>query len=107
MTKYQVIYSKDATDDLKRIYLYIAFVLKAKRTAKSQDARIRKEIRSLSMMPERYRIVEWEPWHSQKVRQVSIDNYVVFYAVNNDNKIVEVVRIYYGGRDIEELINNP
>lgn len=58
---YSVIYSPEAKDDLREIYSYIAFDLKAPDTAEGQVNRIRKEIRSLDFMPARYAIVDWEP----------------------------------------------
>lgn len=103
---YRVVYSPAAKDDLKDIYSYIAFELKVKQTAVNQVNRIRKAIRSLDTMPERYSIVDWEPWQSMKMRKVAVDNYVVFYLVNNEDKIVTVVRIFYGGRDIEEIVSS-
>ena len=107
MDKYKIVYSQGAKINLKEIYSYIKNKLKSQQNAKSVYARIRKEINSLCIMPERYSIVEWEPWHSDKVHQLSIGKYVAYYVVDKDRKTVNVLRIYYGGRDVEELINNP
>lgn len=106
MKKYTVVYSKDALYDLKRIYSYASYVKNARKFAKDQDDRIRKEIRSLNMMPERYPIVDWEPWKSLRYRQVGVSNHLVFYSVDNEYLRVEIVRIYYAGMDIEEIIRN-
>ena len=38
------------------------------------------------------------------MRQVAVDNYVAYYLVDNDIRTVTVVRIFYGGRDIQNLI---
>ena len=69
---FQVIYSPAAKDDLRGIYAYIAFELKARQTASNQVNRIRKEIRALDRMPERYPLVDWEPWLSMEMRKVSV-----------------------------------
>lgn len=103
--QYSVYYSPEAKADLKSVYTYIAFSLHAKIAAKAQTDRLRKEIRSLSFMPERYERVDWEPWHSQGVRKVPVDNYIVYYRTNGENLSVEIVRIFYGGRDIEGIIS--
>lgn len=103
--QYSVYYSPEAKADLKSVYTYIAFSLHAKIAAKAQTDRLRKEIRSLSFMPERYERVDWEPWHSQGVRKVPVDNYIVYYRTNGENFSVEIVRIFYGGRDIEGIIS--
>lgn len=55
-------------------------------------------------MPERYERVSWEPWHSQSVRRVSVGNYMIYYLVNQGDHGVEIVRIFYGRRDVEEII---
>lgn len=103
---YSVIYSSEAIDDLREIYLYIAFTLKALDTAEKQVNRIRKEIRSLDFMPSRYSLVDWEPWKSMGMHKVPVDNFVVYYTVNDSDSTVIVVRIFYGGRDVKNIVNS-
>jgi len=91
---YHIYYSPEAKVDLKAVYSHIAFSLHAKIAAKAQTNRIRKEIRSLSFMPERYERVDWEPWYSQDIRKVPVDNYIVYYLVNREDYSVEIVRIF-------------
>lgn len=102
---YSVIYSSKAKDDPIEIYSYIAFDLQVPDIAEGQVNRIRKTIRSLDFMPSRYITVEWEPWKSMRMHQVPVDNFVVYYVVNDDSRTVTVIRIFYGGRDIEDIIN--
>ena len=71
-----------------------------------QLGRIRKKVRSLDFVPARYALVEWEPWHSMKMHQLPVDNYIVYYLVDDKERAVTVVRIFYGGRDIEGIINS-
>jgi len=100
---YSVVYSPEALNDLKDIYAYIARELLAPDTARNQLNRIRKEIRSLDLMPSRYALVDWEPWKSMGMHKVPVDNFVVFYTVDNDSMTVVIIRIVYGGRDIESI----
>lgn len=102
---YSVIYSPAALDDLRELYAYIAFTLLVPETAEGQVNRIRKEIRSLDFMPSRYARVEWEPWRSMKMHRLPVDNFVVYYTVDDDTLIVTVIRIFYGSRDTEGIIN--
>ena len=92
---YQPIKSNDpeALDALRKRYSYIAFKLKAPDTAKNQAKRIREEIRSLDFMPGRYALVDFEPWKSRNTHKVTVNNYVVFYAVDEDTTTVTVSRI--------------
>ena len=101
---YFVIYSQEAKDDLREIYSYIAYDLQAPETAKGQINRIRKEIRSLDFMLSRYAVVDWEPWKSMGMHRIPVDNFVVYYTVNDGSPTVTVIRIFYGSRDVEGII---
>ncbi len=103
--RYVVSYSPDALNDLGEIYAYLANELLVPKTAAALVKRVRKQIRSLDFMPARFALVEWEPWHSMEMHQFSVSNFVVYYLVDNKNRSVTVVRIFYGGRDVEEIIN--
>lgn len=37
------------------------------------------------------------------MHKVPVDNFVVFYTVDSDSMTVTVIRIVYGGRDIESI----
>ena len=100
---YSVVYSPEALNDLKDIYAYIAQELLVPDTALNQVNRIRKEIRSLDFMPSRYALVDWEPWKSMGMHKVPVDSFVVFYTVDSDSMTVAIIRIVYGGRDIESI----
>lgn len=77
---YKVGYSVDALDDLREIYAYIADELLVPETA--------------------------EPWHSMKMHQLPVDSFMVYYLINDEERSVTVARIFYGGRDIEGIINS-
>ena len=100
---YSIIYSPEARDDLKDIYSYIAFDLLVPGIAEGQVNRIRKTIRSLDFMPSRFSIVDWEPWKSMGMHKILVDNFVVFYTVDDNQMEVSILRILYAGRDIESI----
>ena len=103
---YTVSYSGDALNDLREIYTYIANELLVPETAAAQVGRIRKEVRSLDFMSARYALVEWEPWHSMGMYQFPVNNFIVYYLVDDEAGTVTVVRIFYGGRDNEGIVNS-
>ena len=41
-----------------------------------------------------------------KMRQLSVENFIVYYLVDDKERTVTVARIFYGGRDIEGIINS-
>lgn len=42
---------------------------------------------------------------SMEMHRVPVDNFIVYYAVNNGSLTVTVIRIFYGGRDVENIVN--
>ena len=100
--KYKIILTEQAEADLRNIYEYIAFTLLEPGIAAGQLERIEKSILSLTEMPERFRIFAKEPWYSRGLRQMPIDNFIVFYIPKTEDNTVNVIRIMYGGRDIDE-----
>lgn len=104
--KYRVQYSPAALDDLKDIYTHIATELCAPETASKQIHRINEEICSLDFMPCRYEQVDWEPWKSMGMRKVAVNNFVVFYTVDQKRMNVTVIRIVYGGRDLRRILDD-
>ena len=56
-------------------------------------------------MPERFRRYEREPWRSRGLRIAPVDNYVILYIPNSETQIVAVIRVTYGGRNIDKLLD--
>lgn len=102
--KYRIQYSPAALDDLKDIYTHIANELRSPETASKQIHRINQEICSLDFMPCRYEQLDWEPWKSVGMRKVAVNNFVVFYTVDQKRMNVTVIRIVYGGRDLRHAL---
>ena len=103
---FHIHYSSKALNDLRNIYAYIAFQLQAPETAKRQIERIQEKICSLDLMPEKYALVEWEPWKSQNTHRVPIDNFVIFYIVYPNIKELTILRILYGKQNIEQILKS-
>lgn len=102
--KYTVKISTQASEDIKDIYEYIADVLCENETALNILNLFEENILSLSEMPGRYRIYESEPWQSRGVHVMSVKKYLIFYVINEEEKTVNVFRVIYGSRDIENVL---
>lgn len=102
---YFVEISTQAERDLRSIYEYIAFELQSVQNAKEQLDRLEESICGLDQMPERYRRYEKEPWYSRGWRIMPIDHYCIFYVPDHDHKIVNIVRILYGGRNMKSVLD--
>ena len=94
--------SEQADNDLRGIFEYIAFELLAPENAAGQLDRLEEAISNLDHMPEKYRLYEREPWRSRGLRVFPVDNYLVFYIPDTETKIVTVIRVMYGGRDVDK-----
>ena len=105
MKKYEVIISEQVDQDLRAIYEYIAQELLSPDNAAGQLIRLEAAILNLDTFPEGHRLYEEEPWHSRNLRVLPVDNYVVFYIPDNDELTVTIIRVIYGGRNIEEQLN--
>ena len=99
MKKYKVEITREALQDMEDIYNYIAIDLLAPENAMGQYNRIADEILTLDSFPERFRIMEFEPEKSMKLRRVLVDNYSIFYTIREDKVIV--TDVLYTASDIE------
>lgn len=98
--KYKVMYTAEAREDMRNIFRYISEELLVPENAARQVERIMATVRKLDIMPNKNPLYEEEPWHSRELRYFPVDNYLVFYKVDNEMETVYVVRIMYGGRDV-------
>jgi len=103
---YEVNITGQARLDMKGIYEYIADTLMEPLIAEKQYTRIEMAVYSLEHMPERFRQYEKEPWRSRNLRIMPVDNYIVFYTVDNETRVVTVIRIMYSRRNTEKELDN-
>ena len=103
---YDVKITERARLDMKMIYEYIADTLMEPTIAEKQYARIETAVYSLDQMPERFRRYEKDPWQSRNLRVMPVDNYIVFYTVDNEKLIVTVARIIFGRRNTEKELDD-
>lgn len=102
---FQINITRQAEDDLRNVFEYIALELQSVQNAVAQISRLEKAIFSLDQMPQRYRAYQKEPWHSRGLRVMPVDNYLVFYIPYPDTLNVEIIRVMYGGRDADTQLN--
>ncbi len=101
---FHVVISRQAEDDLRSIYEYIAFELLAPENAAGQLERLEKMILSLKEMPERFSRYHNEPWRSRGLRFVAVDHYLVYYFLDVKEYTVIVFRVMYDGQDINKKL---
>lgn len=103
--RYAVDISARAKSDLQDICDYIAFELLATENAVGQLDRLEKSIMGLESMPLRFREYEYEPWKSRGLHIMPVDNFVVLYILNEETAVVTIIRVMYGGRNIDKQLS--
>lgn len=100
--KYRIEFTKQAENDLRNIFEYIAYTLLEPESASKTLERIENSILSLSELPNRFKAYENEPWNRRNLRLMPVDNFIVFYISAVEDETVSIIRIFYGGRDIDK-----
>ena len=103
--KYSVVLAESARQDLFAIFKYIAVNLQSVQAAAGQFSRIERAIMSLERLPERYRLYDKEVWRGRNLRVMPVDHYLVFYVTAQETLTVTVLRVMYGGRDIDKQLD--
>lgn len=104
MKKYDVRVTNHALKDMQDLYDYICDTLFSPDAAMNQYNRIADAIERLNELPERHRMFESEPEHSQGIRLLPVDNYSVIYVVRDTE--VTVLRVLYSASDIISRLRN-
>jgi len=104
MKQYKVQITDKALADMEEIYNYIAIQLQAPEIAMGQYNRIAEAIEGSNMFPERVRLMESEPERIMGLRQLVVDNYSVFYVIE-DEKVI-ATRVLYSASNIEKILRS-
>lgn len=99
MVKYKVQLSIRAKNDFKSIISYIKNELLEPSIAKRYAKLIKEEIKGLEYLPQKFAIIDPKIVKYDNFRKLVIKNYIAFYRINEEEKIVNVERILYGGSD--------
>ena len=98
--------SNTADADIDEIIDYIALVLKNPIAAKSLYDQLIKIIQHLCEMPRIGHIVDNEFDRRDDVRWLPIDNYILYYVIDDEEKIINVLRIVSARRDQHMILSS-
>jgi plasmid stabilization system protein ParE len=93
-----------AEEDILNTVKYIADVLKAPTAANNLLDEIEKHEKILESTPNIYPSVPDEYLAQKGLRFTMIKNYIMFYNINENEKIVTVIRFMYGRRDWKNIL---
>lgn len=103
-SKYSYNFTEKAEQDFDEILRYISFDLANPIAAQNLGRKIFEKIDMVRFFPESCAIVENEFLSDKTVRKLLVDNYIIYYKANHDKKIITIIRIVYGKRNLDEII---
>lgn len=101
---YKLIISQLADDDLDKIIYYIAVELANPVAATNLAEKVHKCYYNLKSTPYMYEQCCDPRLRKENYRRAAINNYILIYKVAEDQKTVNIHRIFYGGQDYINLI---
>lgn len=99
MDYYNIDLSEEFEDEFNYIIEYTIFILKNPLAAKTVFEEIPKAIRQLETFPKRNQVIK------NGIRRIRVKKYHIYYSVDEDMKIVNILHILYQGMDINKIAN--
>lgn len=105
LTRYQIIYTKEAVDDLMEKARYIVLTFHDSELAETWYTRLRQEIQeNLTTFPLKFSLYNVEPWAERGVRLYISRNDVVLYSVAQQT--VYIRGVCTKGQDLSNHLRN-
>lgn len=95
MNQYRVRVTRQAKKQLQSIKSYISFHLLSPDTANNLIKVLHDEMKKLSEMPGRIRLVDEQPWKSYGIRKRKVSNYYIYFWINEEAKKVQIIAVIY------------
>ena len=103
-SKYQYRLSQKAEADLDGIISYIAVELSNPKAASDFMDKVVKVIDETRSFPKSGSHVNNEFLSNTAVQKQMIDNYIMYYLPDLEEKVIYIVRIVYGKRNMDEIL---
>jgi len=101
---YKVVITPEAQNNIRSIVLCIASILSAPQSALALNNTYQKTITSLSMLPERIKIIDDHPWKDKDIRKVRVKNHFIYFVISGPDNTVRILAVIYTGRDQQQVI---
>lgn len=102
--KYTVKVTNQALEQMQEIMDYIAQELFAPDAANNLLDEMEKTINSLADMPKGKALVDEEPWRTEGIRKAIVKNFLIYFWVDDEKRIVQVIAVIYEKRDQMEQL---
>lgn len=104
MKSYRVEITAPAKQDIIDIFNYIADMLAAPNSAVKQYMRLQEAILKLDSLPERGSIYKGISQKTKDLRFILVDNYVVYYHIDEERHTVYSYRVLYSRRNVNTIL---
>ncbi len=102
--KFTLKFTPKAYEDIEEIYNYISGSLFAEVAANNLLEKIEERVMKLEEFPFSCNYVSDEVLKSKGYRKLIVDNYLVFYIIDEKNKKVVIVRILFGAQNYNDIL---
>ncbi len=102
--KYSYRFTEKAAQDLDEILRYLSVDLVSPIAAQNLGKKVFEKNDMVRVFPESGAPVDNEFLADKTVRKLSIDNYVIYYKVYYEEKVISIIRIVYGKRNLDEIL---
>ena len=97
--EYEVKVTPYALHQMQEIVHYISATLQSPDNAAHWLDTMEEELASLSSMPARIPLTDEEPWHSQGIHKMVVNNFLAYFWSDTDNMRVWITAVVYGKRN--------
>ena len=104
MNKYEVEVTAFAENSVRAIAFYIRNELKAPQAARNTVKMIFDAINKLDTFPNKIKLTEEEPWHTEGIHQMTVGNYYVYFWINEPENKVIVTDVIYARREQKDAM---
>ena len=104
--KYSYRFTEKAEQDFDEILRYISVDLANPTAAQNLGRKIFEQINVVRSFPDSGAPVDNEFLSDKSVRKLLVDNYILYYKAHYDEKIIFIIRIVYGKRNLDEIIKS-
>ena len=97
---FNIKYSEQSANDLSEIISYIKDDLCSPIAAKNFYTTVKEKLEFLREHPYMYPLYHDKKLSKKGYRYIVIGNYLIFYIIDKESSIVNILRILYSGRDM-------
>lgn len=101
---FNIVYSSLSDSDLNEIAEYISNKLNAPYTASNLLLKIKKEIERIALFPFSGALLKKNEKLSKNYRWVKVNNYMIIYLTEEDNKTITIMRVLYASSDYLQVL---